>query len=77
MDLQLPTGQEFKNLQSKSAKCLSLVRQLRLLLDKDGYMRCGGRIHNAPLSKLLKFPYLLPSKYPLTFLVNSTNFMVL
>ena len=38
-----------------------LVRQLRLFLDKHGLLRCGGRIHNAPLSEVTKFPYLLPA----------------
>ena len=27
----------------------------------QGYMCCGGRIHNVPVSKMTKFPYLLPS----------------
>ena len=34
-----------------------LVRQLRLFLDSEGFIRCGGRIHNAPLSQLAKFPF--------------------
>ena len=33
------------------------------------YLRCSGRIHNAPLSELTKFPYLLPSKHPFIDLV--------
>ena len=45
------------------------LRQLRLFLDAKGYIRCGGRIHNAPLSELTKFPFLLPSKHPLTKLI--------
>ena len=36
---------------------LPLVRQLRLFLDSNGLLRCGGRIHNAPISELAKFPY--------------------
>ena len=32
-------------------------------------IRCGGRIHNAPTSDLAKFPYLLPSRHPLTTLI--------
>ena len=44
---------EIQNLQSQSQR-LSLVRQLRLFLDKDMLLRCGGRIHNAPLSELAK-----------------------
>ena len=53
---------------SKSTR-LPLVRQLRLFLDKDSAIRCGGRIHNAPVDEDTKFPYLLPSKHPLTQLV--------
>ena len=48
---------------------LPLVRQLRLFLDKNGAIRCGGRIHNAPTTELAKFPYLLPAKHPFTTLV--------
>ena len=48
---------------------LMLVRQLRLFLDAKGFLRCGGRIHNAPLSDLMKFPYLLPAKHPLSRLI--------
>ena len=61
--------QEYKQLKSKSAKRSSLVRQLQLFLDAKGYIRCGGRIHSAPLSELTKFPFLLPSKHPLTKLI--------
>ena len=42
---------------------ITLVRQLRLFLDTKGYLRCGGRIHNAPLNEATKFPYLLPAKH--------------
>lgn len=61
--------QEYRQLKLKTAKCSSLVRQLRLFLDAEGYIRCGGRIHNAPLSELTKFPFLLPSKHLLTELI--------
>jgi len=46
-----------------------LVRQLRLFLESDGFICCGGRIHNAPISELAKFPYLLPAKHPFTKLI--------
>jgi len=59
---------EIHNLQSQSQR-LSLVRQLRLFLDNNTLLRCGGRIHNAPLSELTKFPYLLPSRHHFTNLV--------
>ena len=59
---------EKANMMSKSSRLL-LVRQLRLFLDKDIAIRCGGRIHNAPVHEDTKFPYLLPSKHPLTRLI--------
>ena len=52
-----------------STSRIMLVRQLRLFLDTKGYLRCGGRIHNAPLNEVTKFPYLLPSKHPLSSLI--------
>ncbi len=48
---------------------MALVRQLHLYLDKNGLIRCGGRIHNAPVDELTKFPYLLTPKHPFTNLV--------
>ena len=39
-----------EQLKLKATKCSSLVRQLRLFLDAEVYICCGGRIHNAPLS---------------------------
>ena len=56
---------EIQNLQSQS-QWLSLVQQLRLFLNKDKLLRCGGQMHNAELAK---FPYLLPSRYHFTDLV--------
>ena len=57
------------SLTSRPIKRSLLVRKLRLFLDKEGLIRCGGRIHNAPLNHLTKFPYLLPQKHPLTALI--------
>ena len=66
-------GKEITNLLSSSSttKRSPLVRQLRLFLDKAGFIRCGGRIHNAPIaiSQLAKFPYLLPPKHQFTSLI--------
>ncbi|XP_052761664.1 uncharacterized protein LOC128204293 [Mya arenaria] len=59
-------GEEIKNLSSNGNR-LPLVRHLRLFLDATGFVRCGGHIHNAPLSE--KFPYLLPQKHPFARLV--------
>ena len=53
--------QEYKLIFTKR---LSLIRKLHLFLDAEGYIHCGGRI--APLNELTRFPFLLPSKHPLT-----------
>ena len=47
----------------------TLVKQLRLFLDKSNLIRCGGRIHNAPVSEMAKFPYLLPPRHTLTNMI--------
>jgi transposase InsO family protein len=47
---------------------LPLCRQLKLFME-NGILKCRGRIHNAPLDELTKFPYLLPAKHPFTNLV--------
>lgn len=60
---------ELTNLKSKSSSRLPLVRQLRLQLNNEGLIYCGGRIHNAPVSNLTKFPYLLPRRHQLTELI--------
>ena len=57
------------NLKSKSSSRLPLVRQLHLQLNDEGIIFCGGRIHNAPVSNLTKFPYLLPRRHRLTDLI--------
>jgi len=48
------------------------VRQLCLFIDKCGALCCGRRIHNASITELAKFPYLLPAKNPFTALVVYT-----
>ena len=60
---------EINNLSSSNQRRLILVRQLRLFLDREGFLRCGGRIHNAPLTEDAKFPYLLPPRHLFTALV--------
>ena len=66
---QLDYFQEFTNLKSKSCKRTQLVWQLRLFLDSKRFLHCGGRIHNAPINELAKFPYLLSSKHHITKLI--------
>ena len=65
----LTYSDEIANLTSKSRSRLPLVRQLRLFLDSDGLLRCGGRIHNAPLDDSAKFPFLLPPRHQLSKLI--------
>ena len=66
-------GTEIANLKQKATQPKTnrnmLVRQLRLFLDAKGHLRCGKRIHNVPLSEATRFPYLLPSKHPLSSLI--------
>lgn len=71
---QLAYQDDIDNLHSRSPKRTLLVRQLRLFLDDKGFLRCGGRIHNAPISELTKFPYLLSPKHQFTkLLVYATH----
>ena len=71
---QLHYSDDIGNINSKSSKRTLLVRQLRLFLDTNGFLRCGGRIHNAPISELTKFPYLLSPKHHFTrLLVYATH----
>ena len=66
---QMTYHKEISSMLSKSSPCIALVRQLRLFLDDTGLIRCGGRIHNAPVTKSAKFPLLLPPKDSFTELV--------
>ena len=61
--------EELTYLLKKRPKCPPLVRQLRLFLDNDQLIRCGGRIHNAPTTELAKFPVLLPANSSFTALI--------
>ena len=64
-------GKEIAHLLSppSTTKCLPLVKQMQLFLDKAGFIQCGGRIHNALISQLAKFPCLLSPKHQFTSLV--------
>ena len=53
----------------RSNKASILVRQLRLFLNRDRFIGYGGRIHNAPLSDIVRFPCLLPQKHTFTKLL--------
>ena len=61
--------QEITYLSQRHSACPTLVKQLRLFLDKDKLLRCGGRIHNVPVNESTKFPYFLPLKHNFTALV--------
>jgi hypothetical protein len=58
---------EIEDTNSKRNK-FPLCRQHQLFLD-NGILKCRGRIHNAPLDELAKFPYLPQAKHPFTKLV--------
>ena len=64
-------SKEINNLKNNpvSNRRSPLVRQLRLFLDSCNLLRCGGRIHNAPVGRHTKFPYLLPTGHRLTTLI--------
>ena len=62
-------SKEIENIESKSKNRLPLVRQLRLFMDDKGFIRCGSRLHNAPLTEHARFPYLLPTNHPFTALI--------
>jgi transposase InsO family protein len=65
---------ELANLKQVNASRLPLVRQLRLFTLQDHIIRCGGRIHNAPVEQSAKFPILLPPNEHFTMLVvNDTH----
>ena len=53
-----------------TTKRLPLVRQLCLFIDDQGFICCGGRIHNAPLCHTTRFPYFLPPRHPFTSTVT-------
>ena len=64
--------EEIHNMRSSSSPRLTLVKQLRLFLDAEGFVRCGGRIHNAPFDDQTQFPLLLPRRHSVTRLIIHT-----
>ena len=62
-------GNELANIQKPKTSRLPIVRQLRLFTLEDNIIRCGGRIHNAPVEHSAKFPILLPPNHHFTLLV--------
>ena len=56
-------------MKAKTGKRSTLMKQLRLFLDSDGFIRCEGRIHNAQLEETTRFPYLIPQNHQLTKLI--------
>ena len=61
--------QEFMQLNDQKKRSSPRLRQLNLFLDKDGLIRCKGRIHNAPIPESAKFPYLIPANHHLAELI--------
>ena len=66
---RLMYSKEIENIRSNSKHRLPLVKQLRLFIDDKGFIRCGGRLHNAPLTEQARFPCLLPPNHPFTALI--------
>ena len=64
-------SQEYQTLRKggRPRNSLPIIRQLRLYIDEKNLIRCGGRMHNAPLPETTKFPYLLPNNHRLTKLI--------
>ncbi|XP_071128314.1 uncharacterized protein [Mytilus edulis] len=60
---------EIESLNSSSQKKVPLVRQLKLYTDKNGLLRCTGKIQNAPVKESTKYPLLLPTHHSLTSLI--------
>ena len=62
---------EITNMHSypSAAKRLPLVRQLRLFIDDEGFIRCSEQIHNSPLCQATRFPYLLPPRHTFTSMI--------
>lgn len=53
----------------KSVKRTSPIHRLKPIMDNDGVLRVGGRLHQAELPYHVKHPVLLPKKAHLTDLV--------
>ncbi|XP_071153661.1 uncharacterized protein [Mytilus edulis] len=60
---------EIESLNSSSQKKVPLVRQLKLYTDRNGLLRCTGRIQNAPVKESTKYPLLLPTHHSVTSLI--------
>ncbi|XP_070541647.1 uncharacterized protein [Ptychodera flava] len=60
---------ELRLLKSNERKHGQLVKQLKLFLDEDHIVRCGGRLHNSPLTETAKFPALIPKYHHFTRLI--------
>ena len=62
---------ELASISSPTKSRPPLTRQLRLFIDDNSLLRCGGRIHNAPVTDAAKFPILLPKKDHITTRVKT------
>ena len=69
--------EESLELSKKSTKKCTLVHQLNLFLDNDGFIRCRGRLENAATDYDAKYPLLLPRHHHFTeLLVKEAHSMV-
>ena len=62
-------AQELQTLNKKTKKVIPLIQQLRLFVDEDGLLRCGGRLQNADVRYDAKYPILIPGKHYFSELV--------
>ncbi|XP_069108231.1 uncharacterized protein [Argopecten irradians] len=60
---------EIVQMKTGKTKSNSIVRQLKLYMDEQDLIRCGGRIQNAAVCEATKFPILLPTKDEVTSLI--------
>ena len=57
----------FESIQTGSS--LNIKQQLGVYIDKNGLLRCKGRLENINLSETARYPYLLPEKDHVTCLI--------
>ena len=60
---------EYRALRDQNKKLGPLVKQLKLFVDENNIIRCGGRLHNAPINYDTKFPILLPAYHRFSYLI--------
>ena len=62
-------NRDIDDVRKKSSNIALRIKKLGLFLDSNGLLMCNGRIHNALVPELAKFPYLLPQDHEFTKLI--------